>query len=347
MRVTMASYAAVSILRGGPLTQMRKTAEYLKGEGVDVTFFDAWKPFDKGSADLVHLFGANIGTYHLAREVKRLGIPLVVSPIVYGRHSPAFIRSALSVSRMMRMVGRGVWSDYQLCADICGWAEAVLPNTAAEGELLRRGFGVPGSRVTIIPNGVDPLFANGDPDLFRKKYGLDRFILNVGHIGHERKNVLRLVRALGGIDHPSVIIGRFISGPYGESCRREAAAFPQIRLIDGLEPGSAMLASAYAACDVFVLPSLFETPGIAALEAGLAGAKLVMTPYGGTREYFEDLVRYCDPYSVTSIRREIQNALAVTANTHLRDHLRARFLWPEIARQTARAYEALTRNGGS
>jgi len=43
-----------------------------------------------------------------------------------------------------------------------------------------------------------------------------------------------------------------------------------------------MLASAYAACDVFVLPSMFETPGIAALEAGLAGAKIVITKYGGT-----------------------------------------------------------------
>ena len=33
------------------------------------------------------------------------------------------------------------------------------------------------------------------------------------------------------------------------------------------------LPKVYAACDVFVLPSLFETPGIAALEAALTGAK--------------------------------------------------------------------------
>ena len=102
-----------------------------------------------------------------------------------------------------------------------------------------------------------------------------------------------------------------------------------------------MLASAYAACDVFVLPSLFETPGIAALEAGLAGAKLVITPFGGTKEYFGDHAAYCDPRSVSSIRETIRKTLALPRDTRLREHIRAKFLWEEVARQTASVYRAV------
>ena len=53
------------------------------------------------------------------------------------------------------------------------------------------------------------------------------------------------------------------------------------------------LASAYAAARVFALPSWFETPGLAALEAGLAGCAVAITPYGSTRDYFGDLRAVC------------------------------------------------------
>ena len=78
-----------------------------------------------------HLFAANIGTYHIAREIRALGVPLVVSPITYTSHSAAFVRRALAASRLLQKAGPGVWIDYALCADICSWAERVLPNTQA------------------------------------------------------------------------------------------------------------------------------------------------------------------------------------------------------------------------
>jgi glycosyltransferase involved in cell wall biosynthesis len=248
---------------------------------------------------------------------------------------------ALAASRGMQRIGRGLWSDYALSADICGWAERLLPNTTDEANLLVRGYGLESARITVIPNGVDARFENGDPGLFRKTYRLDRFILNVGHIGHDRKNVLRLIQALGGIDHPAVIIGRIIPGSYGDACLREASKYPHIMLIDGLEPGSAMLASAYSACDLFVLPSLFETPGIAALEAGLAGAPVVITSRGGTREYFGDLAVYVTPESVESIRNGILQGLSAVRDNRLRDRIRSHYLWEHVARRTAAVYRSV------
>jgi glycosyltransferase involved in cell wall biosynthesis len=193
----------------------------------------------------------------------------------------------------------------------------------------------------IIPNGVDERFAHGDPGLFRRAHGVEDFILTVGHTGHERKNVLRLIRALGEIDCPAVIVGRIMDNAYGAACRAEAAKHRHIMLLERLENDSAMLASAYAACNVFALPSLFETPGIAALEAGLAGAKVAITKFGGTKEYFGALADYVDPRSVASIREGITKALERRKDDLLSQHIRKSFLWPKIAGLTADAYRAV------
>ncbi len=70
----------------------------------------------------------------------------------------------------------------------------------------------------------------------------------------------------------------------------------QVIWLGRLDHHDPLLASAYAAARVFALPSWFETPGLAALEAALAGCAVVITPYGSTREYFGDLVEYARPH---------------------------------------------------
>lgn len=341
MTIHVGSYQAVSVLRGGPRTQILQTTKALQQLGIDARLFDPWELPRFSPGDLFHLFAANIGTYHLAREIHVLGMPLIVSPITYSRHSPRFIRTGLKLTRLAQKAGPGIWSDYSLCDDICSWADMVLPNTQAEADLVRESYGVPREKFRVIPNGVDERFASADPDLFEKTYHLREFVLNVGHIGHTRKNVLSLIRALAAIDRPAVIIGRIIAGPYGDACLREAAKHKHILLIDGLDNASEMLASAYAACDTFVLPSLFETPGIAALEAALAGAKIVITPHGGTAEYFGKHAWYVEPSSVDSIRQGILAALEAKKTPDLRTHVLEQFCWKAVAGKTAEVYHAI------
>lgn len=340
MNAVLATYSAVSLLHGGPRTQILGTAGNLPAFGVTAHLFDPWSPLSRTGCDLVHLFAANIGTYHLAREVTALGVPMVVSPIVFSSHPSATVRRRVRLATALQRFRPGIWSDYGLTAEICSWAVRLAPNTRAEAELLVHGYGVPASRVTVIPNGVDERFAAGDPELFRRRYGLSDFILNVGHIGPARKNTLALIRALGAIDHPAVIIGRVTRDAAGEACVREAARHKQILLLDRIENDSAMLASAYAACRVFALPSLFETPGIAALEAALAGAQIVITPHGGTKEYFGAMATYVEPDSVDAIRAGIQRELEAPRGERLREHIRQSFLWSRVAELTAGVYRA-------
>ena len=343
MNAVLATYQAVSLLQGGPRTQILGTAGELPPFGVTAHLFDPWSPISRAGCDIFHLFAANIGTYHLAREVAGMGVPMVVSPIVFSSHPSRTVRRRVRLAGALQRFRPGIWSDYGLTAEICSWAVRLTPNTRAEGELLIHGYGVPASRVTVIPNGVDERFATGDPELFRKRYGLADFILNVGHVGPARKNTLALIRALGTIDHPAVIIGRVTRDAAGEACVREAARHKQILLLDRIENDSAMLASAYAACRVFALPSLFETPGIAALEAALAGAQIVITPHGGTREYFGDMATYVEPDSVEAIRAGILRGLEEPRVERLREHVREQFLWSRVAELTAGVYRAALR----
>ncbi len=341
MKITFATYQSLSLLHGGPRVQILQTKAELEKLGVEVALFQPWDNFSKTSTDLVHLFSANLGTFHLASVLKNFSIPFVTSSIFFTQHSPSYIRMMLGVTKTLKKMKSGVWTNYDYTQQICGWSKAVLPNTADEGTLIEHGMGINGKKITVVPNGVEPRFEFGDPSLFKKKYGLENFILNVGHIGPARKNVLQLIRALKKIDHPAVIIGKVSDTPDGKRCLEEARQSKNILIIEGLANDSEMLASAYAAGSVFALPSLFETPGIAALEAALAGAKIVITPHGGTKDYFGSLAEYVEPNSVESIRRGIVRALNSPKSPELKEHIKQEFLWSKVAEKTLAVYQSV------
>ncbi len=344
MKICFASYQAVMLLRGGPRTQIFQTKRCLEHFGVHVSLFDSWQELKKNDIDLVHIFGANIATYHLARVLRLQGIPFVVTPIFYTRRSMAVVKMSLAADKLVRKFVRGFWSDYAVIAEMCRWAKAVLPNTTEESLLYTEAFNVPPERMMVVPNGVEKRFYFARPQMFSKRFGVRNFILNVGHIGPERKNLLRLVQSLEGIDRQAVIIGRVERSDAAKEILDRAKKNPRLKILESIPHSSDLLASAFAACDVFVLPSLFETPGLAALEAGLAGAKIVITPHGGTKDYFGQQAEYVDPYSVNSIRQGVQGALKKSRDSALRERIRKEFLWERVAEKTKAVYEKVLAN---
>jgi glycosyltransferase involved in cell wall biosynthesis len=342
MKVIFACYQSAMFIHGGPYVALVETKRHLEKLGIEVTNFDMWgKKETIFNCDLIQLFGANLGNFHLARNLKERKIKFVVMPVFYTRHSAGVIHSVNAIYRSARRIVRGVWWDWHFPCDICHWAEAVMPNTMAEARLIEKGLGVPKEKIHWIPNGVSERFLSADPTLFQKKYGIQDFVLNVGHIGPDRKNVLSFIKALRHIDHPVVIIGQVIASREAELCLKEAKKNKNIIIIDGLNHDSPLLASAYAACKVFALPSKFETPGIAALEAGLAGANIVITPYGGTREYFGDYAEYVNPYSIRSIQKGIEKSLNASKTDVLKKHIRDNFSWSMVAQKMLDVYQCV------
>ncbi len=83
--------------------------------------------------------------------------------------------------------------------------------------------------------------------------------------------------------------------------------------------------------------------GLAALEAALAGCAVVITPYGSTREYFGDLVEYARPGRPDEIARALKTCWEDGAHPGLANRVESRYLWPQVARMIAEAYEAVGR----
>jgi glycosyltransferase involved in cell wall biosynthesis len=339
MRVLFAANQAASVMRGGVLTQALQTKNALENLGVDVALFDAWHEFNPNEFDLVHIFTANMATYHLARAFRVHNLPIVISPVFFTRRSARVARSVNTADKLISRFFRGFWTDYGLIAEMCHWAEALLPNTTDEAHLFEEAFQISPQKITVVPNGVEERFAQARPDLFEREYGIKNFILNVGHIGPERKNVLRLIEALEYINHPAAIIGRIEDTPSGRACLERAKRNPRLLIVDTLPHDSMLLASAYSACDVFVLPSQYETPGISALEAALAGAKIVITPFGGTKDYFGNNAIYVDPTSVEDIVKGIKTALGNEKDPELSERIRKEFIWNKVGEKTKQVYE--------
>ncbi len=340
MRIFLASYQSIMLNKGGPTYKILHLKKALEIYGINVQLFDMWNENNEFSKyDLVHIFNASIATYSFSKNLVSNGARYVVNPIFYSNHTAKVLRSYQNLDKAYRKVFKRSYSDYSITKDICISAEKVLPNTKAEADLLIRGLSINKDRVQVIHNGVEKRFAEADATLFQKKYGLKDFILYVGHLGPVRKNGIKIIKALQLINHPAVIIADILHNEEGEWCRKEIEKSRNITLIEWINHNDPLFASAYAACHTFILPTKYETPGRAALEAGLAGANIVITPHGGTKEYFESMAEYLNPNSIVSIKESIEKALNKQKDSALCEHIRKNFIWPVIAGKTIEMYK--------
>jgi glycosyltransferase involved in cell wall biosynthesis len=326
---------------GGGECQLVQTGRHLEDLGLRIRLFSPWTDrLDR--ARLLHLFGMSREGLELAREARSRGVAVVLSPICW--YEPGAIAAlAPSISRACGDLAR--WVMRRTAPRCPSWrrallqaADAILPNSDAEARQLVRLFGVDRRRIRVVPNGVEPRLSYVSPDRFRACYGAEPFVLYVGRV-EPRKNVLGLIRAVRTFGMPLVVLGESPPGhdSYALACRR--AGGDAVRWLGRVDHHDPMLASAYAAARVFALPSWFETPGLAALEAALAGTAVVVTPFGCTREYFGDRVEYARPDRPGAIARAVARAWHDGPDRHLAAHVAAHFLWSNAAQCTAEVYD--------
>jgi glycosyltransferase involved in cell wall biosynthesis len=326
---------------GGGENQLVQTGRHLEAIGIPVRLFSPWTDrVEMGR--LLHLFGMSREGLELARVAKARGVPVVLSPIFW--YEPRAI-AALERDPLRKLASLGAWGLRRLVSNTPSWrrkllavADQILPNSRSEAAQLIRFFGVREQRIQIVPNGVMPSFDGASAEPFLARNGLAPFVLFVGRI-EPRKNPLGLIQAIRRIGLPLVVIGTAPPGhqSYEDDCRR--AGGDRVTWLGHLDHHDPLLASAYAAARVFALPSWFETPGLAALEAALAGCSVVITPYGSTRDYFGELVEYARPDRPAEIERAVVRSWEDGPDPRL-DRLIAReFVWPKVAQITAEVYD--------
>ncbi|MEO0023051.1 MAG: glycosyltransferase family 4 protein [candidate division WOR-3 bacterium] len=345
MKILIGSFSSIKILGGGVDIQIASTARVLKTKNIEIELFSPWKKYNLADYDLFHLFAAHNGTYHLGRSIKMLGAKLVLTPVFYSAHHNLRLRLNTLVSGILRKMG-GVWTEIQFCRELCQMADLILVNTEAEKTLITQGLQIDAAKTARVPNGVDKSFFYASPERFVQEFGIKDFVLYVGHIGLGRKNLLPLLKILDKKGIPSVIIGPILNNQYARRCLEVIERSRSIKLLSGVEHDSEILKSAYAACDTFILPSLFETPGLAALEAGIAGAKVCITRYGGTKEYFGGYATYLNPYSPASIEKALEKSLNMPKTHALRDHIYNNYTLERCGEELIKHYKKILYNQG-
>ena len=343
MKIAFFVYPSAFQSLGGGEILLLKTKEALEEKGVYVKLFDQWNDKLK-DFDILHVFGGVKECLGLMRIAKALGVKIVLSPVFWSTMQRGLYEYG-SFSKKSNMVLRHLikllWPampsarrEMHLLADI------IAPNSEAEAQQVKRLLAIEKSKMRIVYLGADKKFSDADSAEFIAAYNIKDFILSIGRI-EPRKNQLNLIKANKGTGRKIVFIGDAVSGygKYYNECVQRAGK--EALFIPRIEHESSLLASAYAACDVFVLQAWFETPGLVALEAGLAGAKLVVTRGGSTSEYFKDYVEYLNPADVNSIRSGIDNALGKKKTSVLKNHIMNNFLWDNTADENIRIYKEI------
>jgi len=325
---------------GGGEIQMLSTARALASVGVDARL---WRPWEQplSAADCLHLFGSVREHLPTVEAARRRGIPVVLSTIGWFDLANCWAEPG---GMIKRLAACGRFLARASCRRLPSWrrrlyhaVDLLLPNSNAEAKQLTRHFAVPPERIQAVPNGADERFADADPEPFARLVGARGFVLCAGRI-EPRKNQLGLLRAMRGTDIPVVVLGDAVPGheQYAAECRRAAGA--GARFIGRLDHDDPLLASAYAACGCLVLAGWYETPGLAALEAGMSGAALVLPRRGAAQEYFGEHALYVMPGDLPGIRNAISAALARGRSAALAEHVRRNFSWEAAARVTRDVY---------
>lgn len=343
MTVAFFTYPSAFQNVGGGEILLLKLKECLEKRGVEVELFDIWKSRVE-HFDILHVFGSVKDCLGLVRVANTRKVKVAITPLLWSDLRRAFFCEGLvqKTDLTARYLVKWLFPSFPSSRrELLLLSDVIFPNSEAEKKQIARLFAIPQGKMRKVFNGVDKDFCDADPSLFFGRFGSEPFILSVGRI-EPRKNQLNLIKAVKKLKgHKLVLIGSPVSGyeSYFAECQKEGGRFTGF--LPTLKHEDPLLKSAYAACDLFVSQGWFETPSLVALEAALAGARLVVTNGGSTGEYFLNFVEYLDPASPVDIRNKILKALAKKPDNRLKEHVLQNFVWEKTIERILKGYEEL------
>ena len=373
MRILLVNHGTAGDWGGGDGVQLRETGRRLRQRGHSVEEVNSDQPDVRGF-DLVHIFNCRVhGSF--AQQVaccRAANVPLVVSPIwvsiqraywgsrgtfsvlreavTHGEAAAAGLLQQLRERQLVVVTDAGSIhanghgdvdsGGLQQVAQLLREVDGLLPNSWLELQAVRSDLHWCGDCFEVAHYGVDPrLFLDADPMPFREKTGIQGdFVIQAGRI-EPAKNQAMLCWALRDCDLPVVLIGSGQHWPaYSDLCRTILG--DRLRIIPHLP--QELLASAYAASRVHVLPSWMETCGLVSLEAALSGTPLVGSTFGHELEYLQGDAWYADPASPDSLRQAVMSAWAAGRGSERATRMKRRVLeefnWEGTVDATERLY---------
>lgn len=306
---------------GGGERQLLAWKNHLEKIEVKVALYDQWAPSIRES-QIFHFFSVMPGSVQLCNYIKQQGLKLVISPNLWVTKETKFNYPHQEILTLLHL------------------ADAVIVNSQMEADALSQVYELPPRRFEVAYNGFEPEFLqNVSPKEFYEIFPqLESrcFLLNVGNIEPRKNQLLFLEAMLDFEDVTLVNVGHVRDVEYAQRCRSVGGT--RFVELGELPYGSSLLRGALSAADGFVMPSLLETPSIAALEAAAYGKPLLITELGSTTEYFGTNAIYVNPHESNSISNGIRR-LFVNDETHaLVTQYAKRFTWEASAASLKQIY---------
>ena len=324
MRVLILSWEYPPLIEGGLARHVRKLAENLAAQGVDVHVLarglEESPPEEEVDGVLVHRVREPErprGLSEFVTWIEHMNADMLAAGVevgdrydfdlvhghdwlvaVAGDHLAKRFRCPFVVTIHATEYGRHQgWVDKHPQSHIHGverWmanrAERVITCSAYMREHVADIYGLEEERIAVVPNGIDPseLVPVGDLDTLRTRFAEpdEKLVLLVGRLVYEKGFQLALEALPGLIERLGDV--RFVvagSGTAEADLRRQATEL-------GLDPygtflgwiGDDVLHSLYRIADLTVVPSLYEPFGLVALEAMASGCPCIVADTGGLRE---------------------------------------------------------------
>jgi glycosyltransferase involved in cell wall biosynthesis len=317
MKIIFNTWSGAFFNLGGGEVQLLNTKSALEAKGHVIEFYNQWHP--QKDLDLLHQFSIQYGVNYVVDAYKQMDKKVALSTILWGEFTQ---------------------SDhmYWQIRDLLFKADILFTNSEIESNRISKQFDVGLDKFHKTRNAITKeYFTLGNPELFYKKYGLSgEFVLSVANIDR-RKNTHQLVSVCKNLGLQLVIIGAVRDQEYFESFKE---TYSDVHYLGPIYDVT-MLKSAYRACRVFALPSLCETPGIAALEAASQGASLVITDQGCAQEYLTHYAHYVSPYSYDSIKNGLLEAMDTQVSDDQAEFICSQFTWEQTALDIQRGYSKI------
>lgn len=268
--------------------------------------------------DLVHCNAIGPGSVAVARLARRQGIPIVLHAHVTAEDFAESFRGSTLASGPLKRYLRRFYSSADL---------VLCPSEHTRSVLSDYPVSAP---TRSISNGVDREALRGFESVrgpYRERYGIDGpVIFAVGNV-FERKGLTTFCRLAEETEHEFAWFGPYDTGPLASRTVRRWTKRPPSNVtftgwVDDVR-------GAFAAGDIYCLPTKAENQGIAVLEAMACGKPVVLRDLPVFREYYDDGVDclLCDSFEAF---REAIDRLA--GDPDLRERLGAN------ARETAREH---------
>ncbi len=356
LKILFISRASLHSVKGGDTVQLTKTAEALQQAGVIVDSRPCNdKHIDYANYQLIHFFNIRHPADMLF-HIRQSKLPYVISTIyvdyakprerrtrgvkdrvlnMFSTHAQEYIKTvSKSIVNGEKIIsGNYIWKGHKNSVQwILQHAAMLLPNSENEYKRLMSAYGIE-KRYSVIPNGADlQLFNNNG--LVKRQANMVLCVARIELI----KNQLNLIMALNDSPLELYLIGDPAPNhiAYYNECKRMAKA--NIHFLNAMPQEE--LVNYYRKARVHVLPSWFETTGLASLEALYCGCNIVVTKYGDTADYFDPQhCFYCEPGDIDSIRNAVEMAAAHEPDINYANSISSKYNWQQAATKTLEAYQ--------